>query len=67
MLRFDYSCSCGKEKIDHRVKKYDVQVKCDCGRVMRKGVCAPNLGGMNKQGSSGDTKLPDNTSVDGIF
>ena len=33
---FDYFCLCGKEKKEELVLKWDEEVKCDCGKVMKK-------------------------------
>ena len=53
----DYQCTCGAVKKDEMVKNDEV-VTCDCGKEMTKCVSAPNLGGMDSQGSSGNGILP---------
>jgi predicted nucleic acid-binding Zn ribbon protein len=49
---FDYFCSCGAIKPDELVKTSDERVKCNCGKVMTKGIGAPALLGFDKNGSS---------------
>lgn len=58
MPTFDYKCqnpSCFKaeEVVEKMVQKYDNVVSCvACEQPMQKLISVPNLGGMDKQGSS---------------
>ena len=58
---FDYVCpKCGHKEDDVLVKTGD-RVKCTkdkCDTKMVKQICAPNIGGMDHNGSSGNGKLP---------
>ena len=51
MKTFDYKCQCGNIYLDQMVDKYDQEVKCSCGKVLTKMITAPNIVGMNSQGS----------------
>jgi len=51
---FDYKCKhCGHQEENHIVKTHDTLVVCPkCNRVMSQKISKPNLGRMNKYGSS---------------
>lgn len=52
---YDYKCpSCGKEKNDELVRSFCSEVKCDCGEIMNQKISAPNIGGMDEFGRSGN-------------
>ena len=53
MPTFDYFCNCGESKIDEIVKSYREVITCDkCSEEMERGICAPNLNGFDKNGTS---------------
>ena len=56
---FDYVClECGTKE-ERMVKSHKDKVDCKICKVhMIKQVCAPNIGGMDHNGSSGKGKLP---------
>lgn len=51
----DYKCpKCGTEKLDELVRTGQ-EVKCPkCDTLMKRKISAPNLGGMDKLGRSGN-------------
>jgi len=53
---FDYVCKpCNKEKLDEWTRNHQEKVKCDeCNKEMEKKISAPNLGGFNHLGQSGN-------------
>jgi putative FmdB family regulatory protein len=55
---YDYTCSiCGEFKPDQLVKSSKEVVLCSCGKPMDRVLCAPQLMGFDKFGSS-KTKKP---------
>ena len=68
MKTFDYKCSCGTIYYDHMVDKHDEKVKCHCGQVMKKMITAPNIVGMNSNGSSGSKSVKlDDFDMDSVI
>lgn len=53
---FDYQCpSCNEEKLDEWTRNFQEKVKCPkCDTIMEKKISAPNIGGMDQFGRSGN-------------